>query len=83
MPELVADGPSIPAHLMNELDNGRVVFFCGAGISAGPGSDLPLFEDLVQHVYKLKRMDADPVERVALDSEEMTPAGDNRNTTRH
>ena len=73
MPELVADGPSIPAHLMNELDNGRVVFFCGAGISAGPGSDLPSFEDLVQHVYTVNHMDADAVEREALDSEENDP----------
>ena len=73
MPELVADGPSIPARLMNELDNGGVVFFCGAGISAGPGSDLPLFEDLVQHVYTVNHMDADSVEREALDSEENDP----------
>lgn len=50
MPELVADGPTIPVHLFNELDSGRVVFFCGAGISAGPGSGLPGFGDFVQYV---------------------------------
>lgn len=41
LPELVAEGPIIPVHLMNELDSSKVVFFCGAGISAGPGSELP------------------------------------------
>ena len=70
MPELVADGPTIPVHLLNELDSGRVVFFCGAGISAGPGSDLPGFGDLVDYVYGVNRMEPDAVEREALDLEE-------------
>ena len=51
MPELVSKGPSIPVRLMNELDSGRLVFFCGAGISMGEGSDLPDFADLVSQVY--------------------------------
>ena len=58
---------------MNELDSGRVVFFCGAGISAGPGSDLPGFRDLVKHVYKANHMKPDTVEREALDLEEPDP----------
>ena len=70
MPELVAGGPSIPVRLLNELDSGRVVFFCGAGISAGPESGLPGFEDLVQYVYEANRMEPDEVEREALDIEE-------------
>ena len=41
MPELVPEGPRIPVHLMNEVDEGRVVFFCGAGVSVGDGSNLP------------------------------------------
>lgn len=73
MPELVAGGPTIPVHLLNDLDSGRVVFFCGAGISAGPGSDLPGFADLVQHVYKANHMQPDAVEREALDLEEQDP----------
>ena len=32
MPELVSEGPRIPVHLMNEVDEGSVVFFCGAGV---------------------------------------------------
>ena len=34
MPELVPEGPRIPVHLMNEVDEGSVVFFCGAGVQA-------------------------------------------------
>ena len=70
MPELVVDGPTIPVHLLNELDSGRVVFFCGAGISAGPGSGLPRFGDLVKHVYEANHMEPDVVEREALDLDE-------------
>ena len=73
MPELVANGPAIPAHLMNELDSGGVVFFCGAGISVGSGSGLPDFADLVQHVYTANHMEPDAVEREALDAEEQHP----------
>ena len=74
MPELVPNGPIIPVHLMNEVDSGRVVFFCGAGISAGVGSELPVFSDLVMHVYEANRMEGDAVEREALDLEEKDPA---------
>ena len=73
MPELVASGPSIPASLMNELDSGGVVFFCGAGISAGAGSELPGFADLVEHVYRENHMPPDAVEREALDCDEEDP----------
>lgn len=71
MPELVRDGPDIPPHLMNELDDGRVVFFCGAGVSKGPESDLPNFEELVSDVYdRCGRERPDPKERpLELDRE--------------
>jgi hypothetical protein len=38
---------------MNELDDGRVVFFCGAGISISSG--LPDFGDLVEYIYDQTR----------------------------
>ena len=66
---------------MNELDSGGVVFFCGAGVSAGPGSELPSFACLVRHVYAANHMEPDSgephepdrVEREALDLEERNP----------
>ena len=67
MPELVKGGPNIPVSLMNQLDEGRVVFFCGAGISKGPGSELPGFDALVTHVYTANTMEPDDVESAALD----------------
>ena len=66
MPELVSNGPRIPVHLMNEVDTGSVVFFCGAGVSRGEGSGLPDFAELVDHVYEANRMKPDEVEREAL-----------------
>ncbi len=66
MPELIADGPDIPARLLNGLDDGNVVFFCGAGVSMAEGSDLPSFKALVKHVYDANHIEADPAERQAL-----------------
>ena len=73
MPELIAGGPLIPVHLLNELDSGNVVFFCGAGISAGAGSNLPGFARLVDHVYEANHIVPDAVEGEALDLEEVDP----------
>ena len=67
MPQLVTNGPTIPVSLMNELDSGRVVFFCGAGISEGPASGLPGYTGLVRKVYVTNYMEPDSVECEALD----------------
>ena len=66
MPELVSNGPRIPVGLMNEVDDGAVVFFCGAGVSAGEASRLPNFAGLVDCVYEEHRYVPDAVERNAL-----------------
>ena len=50
MPELVSNGPRIPASLLNEADSGGMVLFCGAGVSAGRESGLPSFVKLVKLV---------------------------------
>ena len=73
MPELVSNGPRIPVHLMNEVDTGSVVFFCGAGVSRGDGSGLPDFAELVDHVYEANRMELDEVERETLHCDEPNP----------
>ena len=56
--------------LMNELDSGRVVFFCGAGISAGPASGLPDYTGLMKKVYETSHLEPDSVECEALDLED-------------
>ena len=74
MPELIAGGPAIPFRLLNELDGGKVVFFCGAGVSMGPGSNLPSFEGLVEHVYTANHIEPDAVESEARRNEALDKA---------
>lgn len=45
----IANGPHLPTELLHAHEEGRVVFFCGAGISKPAG--LPLFGELVEKVY--------------------------------
>ena len=49
MPAFVLNGPHIPDDLSDALEEGRVVFFCGAGISYPAG--LPSFAALTKQVY--------------------------------
>ena len=44
------NGPNIPDELLEERDNGNVVFFCGAGVSRPAG--LPGFFDLAKQVME-------------------------------
>lgn len=48
--QFVANGPDIPDELLQAHEEGRVVFFCGAGISYPAG--LPGFKGLVEKIYK-------------------------------
>ena len=66
MPELVSKGPDIPVGLLNQLDDDRVVFFCGAGVSMGGGSQLPNFRGLLCNVYQENHLPPDDIERKAL-----------------
>lgn len=49
MPRFVSKGPVVPEELVQELEDDRVVIFCGAGISMGAG--LPSYAGLVKHCY--------------------------------
>ena len=66
MPELVPKGPDIPVDLLNQLDDERVVFFCGAGVSMGGNSGLPGFRRLLCEVYQSNHIEPDDVEAEAL-----------------
>jgi hypothetical protein len=48
--QFIVNGPDIPDELLQEHEEGRVVFFCGAGISYPAG--LPGFKGLVEDVYR-------------------------------
>lgn len=56
-----ADGPNIPDELLEERDNGNVVFFCGAGISRPAG--LPDFLTLTEQVVHKLGMPGDAKSR--------------------
>ncbi len=47
--QFIKNGPDIPEHLLQLHEDGRVVFFCGAGISYPAG--LPGFRGLVEAIY--------------------------------
>lgn len=49
--QFIANGPDIPDSLLQAHEDGRVVFFCGAGVSYPAG--LPGFEGLVDNIYSL------------------------------
>lgn len=47
--QFIQNGPDIPEALLQAHEEGRVVFFCGAGISYPAG--LPLFKGLVDDIF--------------------------------
>jgi NAD-dependent SIR2 family protein deacetylase len=47
--QFIPNGPDIPNALLHAHEEGRVVFFCGAGVSYPAG--LPSFKTLVDEIY--------------------------------
>lgn len=47
--QFIKNGPDIPERLLQAHEDGRVIFFCGAGISYP--ADLPSFRGLIDRVY--------------------------------
>ena len=62
--QFVRNGPDIPERLLQAHEDGRVVFFCGAGISCRAG--LPGFKDLTDQTFERLNMVANPAERAAM-----------------
>ena len=48
--QFIRNGPDVPEALLQAHEEGRVVFFCGAGISCS--ANLPNFKGLVDQIYK-------------------------------
>ncbi|MCC7334759.1 MAG: SIR2 family protein [Pirellulaceae bacterium] len=63
--QLVARGPDIPEYLLQAHEEGRVVFFCGAGISYPAG--LPGFQGLVDAIYSRLGTSLEEIEQEAYD----------------
>lgn len=63
--QFVSHGPDIPDALLQAHEEGRVVFFCGAGVSYPAG--LPGFNGLVEQIYKLNGTTLSDIEREAFD----------------
>jgi hypothetical protein len=63
--QFVANGPDIPDPLLQAHEEGRVVFFCGAGISYPAG--LPGFKGLVDEIYKRVGTARLPIEQEAYE----------------
>lgn len=62
--QFVTHGPDIPDALLQAHEEGRVVFFCGAGISYPAG--LPGFKGLVEEIYRLTGTERTEIENVAF-----------------
>lgn len=62
--QFVRSGPEIPERLLQAHEDGRVVFFCGAGISYPAG--LPGFSGLVDKLYEALSVEPDPVQLSAI-----------------
>lgn len=62
--QFIKYGPDIPERLLRSHEDGRVVFFCGAGISVPAG--LPSFYGLVKGVYERLGIEQTPTEATAI-----------------
>lgn len=63
--QFVINGPDVPNDLIQAQEDGRVVFFCGAGISYAAG--LPLFRGLVEQIFDKTGMSMNQLEKGAFD----------------
>ena len=64
--QFVGKGPDVPERLLRAHEEGRVVFFCGAGISCP--ARLPEFTELVDKLYSGLEVIPDPVQAAAIKS---------------
>jgi hypothetical protein len=65
--QFITNGPDIPESLLQAHEEGRVVFFCGAGISYKVG--LKDFKWLVDEIYSKCRTKKEPIEELAYSQE--------------
>ena len=66
--QFIKHGPDIPELLLQAHEDGRVVFFCGAGVSYPAG--LPGFRELVDQLYTTLNTTKTPIEEQAYSREQ-------------
>ena len=66
--QLIKNGPDVPDRLLQAHEDGKVVLFCGAGISYP--AKLPGFKGLVEKIYCKLGEDPDPREKAALERQQ-------------
>lgn len=66
--QFIPKGPDIPEALLQAHEEGRVIFFCGAGISFRAG--LPDYKGLVDEIYKKLRIEHNRIEAVAYENKQ-------------
>jgi len=70
--QFIKNGPDIPEPLLQAHEDGRVVLFCGAGVSSPAG--LPGFDGLVDKLYIHLGEVPSSVEQAAIDKEQFDTA---------
>lgn len=71
----IANGPSIPDELITARDDGRVIFFCGAGVSRAR-ANLPDFFGLAEKVVRELGVEADsPAKKIIAEVREIVGVG--------
>ncbi len=70
--QFINNGPDIPDRLLQLHEDGRVVFFCGAGISCPAG--LPGFSGLVDTIYKNLSVTQNPIQEAAIKNKQFDTA---------
>lgn len=70
--QFVKNGPEVPDRLLQEHEDGRVVFFCGAGISYPAG--LPGFRELTERIYADLHIHPNAVQKAALQAKQFDRA---------
>lgn len=70
--QFVANGPDVPEFLLRRHEEGRVVFFAGAGVSKASG--LPNFPELVDCLFKALNVTPSDLQRRAIHAEQYDTA---------
>ena len=72
MPALLTKGPDMPERLLQAHEEGRVVFFCGAGISYP--AKFPGFAKLVERLYDELGVSPNTIQKAAIKSKQYDTA---------